>query len=220
MKRVAVILAGCGAKDGSEIHEATLALYALASNHVEYKIFAPDVIQQDVVNHITDEPSSEQRNVMVEAARIARGDIEKLDSLNVDDFDGLLFPGGFGAAKNLFTFAFDGIDFQVLPQIEKIILSFHARKKPVAAMCIAPVMIAKVLGKYGVEITTGPQGQLAVSIEEKFGAKVLETERTGVVKDEKNKVVTTPAYMYGDSSIAHIGQGADQLVKSLISMMN
>ena len=218
MKRIAVVLAGCGAKDGSEIHEATLALYALAANHAEYRIFAPDTIQHDVVNHITDEALNEQRNVLVEAARIARGDIEVLEALDADDFDGLLLPGGFGAAKNLFTFAFDGIDFKVLPRLEQIVRKFHARKKPIAAMCIAPVMLAKVLGEYGVEITIGPQGALAASIEEKFGAKVSETDREGVVKDEKNKVVTTPAYMYGDSSIAHIGRGADRLVKALLGM--
>ena len=217
--RIAVILSGCGAKDGSEIHEATLALYAIALHGGEYKIFAPDDSQADVVNHYTGQPTEEKRNIMVEAARIARGEIQPLQDLKVDEFDALLFPGGFGAAKNLFTFAFDGIHFNVRKEIEEIILQFHDKQKPIAAMCIAPVMLAKVLGKYNVKITTGEYNELSENLEKTFGAKVIAVPREGTVIDEKNKVITTPAYMYGDSSIANIGKGAEAMFVALKNML-
>lgn len=216
MKQAAVILAGCGAKDGSEIHEATLALYALALEGVKYQIFAPDTLQRDVVNHITsDDEPDDVRNVMVEAARIARGDILSLEELHIADYDMLVIPGGFGAAKNLFTYAYDGMSFYVRDDVEDVILAFHAARKPIGAMCIAPVMIAKLLGKYGVELTLGPVGDLSESVSAKFGAKVKECSKDGVIVDVNNKVVTTPAYMYGSNTIKEIGIGAHNMVKQL-----
>lgn len=215
MKTAAVILAGCGAKDGSEIHEATLALYALAKEGFTASVFAPDVESKDVMDHITDRPMDERRNVMTEAARIARGAIAPLSSLDPSGYDVLVLPGGFGAAKNLFTLAVDGLDFSVLPDVEKAVRAFHEAGKPIGAMCISPVMIAALLGDKGVEVTFGPESDMCVAARKKFGAKVTACDRDGAVTDRVNRVVTTPCYMYGDSSIAQIGDGAMAMVREL-----
>ncbi len=214
-KKYAVVLSGCGAKDGAEIHESVSALIAISKAGNTYQIFAPNINQKHVVNHITDEEMTEQRNVMVEAARIARGDIKPLEELNVNDFDALVLPGGFGAAKNLFTLAFDGLDFKVLPEMERIILDFHKNKKPIGAMCISPVLISKILGSYGVTLTFGPENPMAQDVENKFGAKVVVIGRDEALLDAQNKVVSTPCYMYGDSNIAQIAQGAENMVAKI-----
>lgn len=217
MKTFAVILSGCGAKDGAEIHESVSALIAIAKAGLQYKIFAPDKMQRHVVNHIDDTEMQEQRNVLIESARIARGDIQPLENLKVSDFDGLVFPGGFGAAKNLFTYAFDGLDFEVMPEIQKIVLDFHQSGKPIGAMCIAPMMIAKILGSRGVKLTLGGASELNAQVEQKFGAKIQVADRSAALVDEKNKVVSTPCYMYGDSSIAHIAQGAENMIAAMLA---
>lgn len=219
MKTAAVILAGCGAKDGSEIHEATLALYALAKEGFKTSVFAPDTDSKDVIDHITDRPMNEKRNVMTEAARIARGAIAPLSSLVPSEYDVLVLPGGFGAAKNLFTLAADGLGFSVLPEVRDAVLAFHNAGKPIGAMCISPVMIAALLGDKGVEVTFGPESEMCAAAREKFGAKVTVCDRDGVVVDRANKVVTTPCYMYGDSSIAHIGDGAIAMAREISSLI-
>jgi enhancing lycopene biosynthesis protein 2 len=145
MKKIAVVLAGNGVYDGAEIHEATLTLLAIARNGAQYQCFAPDVEQAHVVNHLTGEEMPEKRNVLVEAARIARGNIKPLSEYNAKDFDAIVFPGGFGAAKNLCTFAFDGVDCKVNPDVEKAVRSTVAEEKPVGALCISPVLITKIL---------------------------------------------------------------------------
>jgi len=218
-KSAAVILAGCGAKDGSEIHEATLALYALAKEGFVVSVFAPDIESPDVVDHITDRPMSEKRNVMTEAARIARGAIAPLSSLDESRYDALVLPGGFGAAKNLFTLAFDGLDFSVLPEVREAVLAFHKAGKPIGAMCISPVMIAALLGGEGVEVTFGPESDMCAAARARFGARVTVCARDGAVVDRVGKVVTTPCYMYGDSSIAQIGDGALAMVRGIKSLM-
>jgi enhancing lycopene biosynthesis protein 2 len=217
MKKIyAIILAGCGPKDGSEIQEAIASMMAVSKSGCVYRIFAPNINQADVINHLTNEPTEQKRNVLTEAARIARGDIHPIEDLSVNDFDGLILPGGFGAAKNLFTFAFDGLDFSVLPAIEKIILAFHTLGKPIGAMCISPVMIAKVLGHKGVKITLGPPYPLCEALEKKYGAIVRSVDRSDALVDRSNKVVTTPSYMYGDSTIADIAYGAERMIEELI----
>lgn len=221
MKHIAVILAGCGSKDGSEIHEATLALYYICKKGLQYTIFAPEMQQNSVVDHFNGiETIDQKRDVLIESARIARGDIQPLSQLDVSMFDALVLPGGFGAAKNLFTYAYDGFDFNVIPQLENIIVEFHKSGKPICAMCIAPVMIAKVLGKYAVEITVGKKGELSEGLEKHFGAKTLEIEPTGVCIDTKNRVLSTPSYMYDTSTIKEIGLGADNMIESLIKLIN
>jgi len=215
MKKIAVILSGNGVFDGAEIHEATLTLYSIAKNDASYEIFAPNMEQHHVVNHITGEEMPEKRNVLVESARIARGKINDLAKFNASDFDALILPGGFGAAKNLSSFAFDGTDCKVNLDVEKAIRAMIEQKKPIGALCIAPVIIAKILGD--VELTIG-QDQGTANAIKSMGATHKETTHGEVVIDEKYKIVTTPCYML-DASIAQIGDGANNVVKAILDLL-
>ena len=214
-KKYAVILSGCGAKDGAEIHESVAALIEKSKARNQYTIIAPKINKQHVINHGTDAVQDETRNVLVEANRIARGEAKSLEELDVEQFDGLVIPGGFGAAKNLFDFAFNGFDFTVLPLFEEKIRAFHTKGKPIAAMCISPVAIAKIFSSEKVEVTFGADSPMCKEAEAKFGVKITPATRNGVVIDQLNKVVTTPSYMYGDSTIADIASGAENLIAEL-----
>lgn len=215
MKKIAVVLAGNGVYDGAEIHEATLTLLAIARQGAQYQCFAPDINQAHVVNHLTGEEMPETRNVLVEAARIARGNIKSLAEYKADDFDAIIFPGGFGAAKNLCTFAFDGADCTVNPDVESSIRSTIVAEKPVGALCISPVLIAKVLGD--VEITIGNDEGTANAVET-LGATHINTTHGEIVFDEKYKVVTTPCYML-DATIDQIADGADAVVRKILKLV-
>lgn len=214
MKKIAVVLAGCGVFDGSEIHEATLSLYALSKNQVAYECFAPDKEQYHVINHLTGEVTSEKRNVLVESARIARGKIKELNQLNVDEFDGLLIPGGYGAAKNLSTYGYEGENYSVDEVLAQKIKEFHSAKKPIAALCIAPVIIAKVLGG---KITIGTDRKTA-EILKKQGAEHIDKNYDEVAVDEENLIVTNPCYMLADS-IYKVGVGAEATVEAMLGLM-
>lgn len=213
-KKFAVILAGSGVYDGSEIHEATLAMYAISKNGGEYQTFAPNTNQHHVINHLTGEEMPEKRNVLVESARIARGNVKDLKEFSADDFDAILFPGGFGVAKNLCTFAFQGPDCQVNQDVEKALKTMHKAHKPIGALCIAPALIAKILGK--VEVTIGQDEGTATAIES-LGATHVNTNHGEIVFDKENKIVTTPCYML-DATIAQIGDGADNVVKTIMAL--
>ena len=215
-KTFAIILSGCGNKDGSEIHEATLTLWAVHKNGAEYRCFAPDVKQQHVLNYITGEEMKEERRVLLEAARIARGDIKPLSAFSAADFDGLILPGGFGAAKNLCTYAFDGPNCTVNPEVEKAVRDAHAAGKPIGALCIAPVIVAKVLGN-GVTLTSGNDPGTTAHLEA-MGAKHQPTGHGEIAVDKANKVVSTPCYML-DSRVDQVAQGIDRLVAALLGMM-
>ena len=193
MRKVAVILAGCGPKDGSEIQETLTLLLALDQHNIEYHCFAPNENQYHVINHVTGEVMDESRNVMVEAARIVRGDIAPIEMFKAEEFDALLFPGGFGAAKNLFTYAIDGADFTVNKYVEKAIKDMHAQNKPIGAMCIAPIMIAKVL--CNVNVTVGCDSYPQADDVRAFGCTHTETQNGDVAIDKENKIFTTPCYM-------------------------
>lgn len=214
-KKFAIVLSGCGVFDGAEIHEATLSMYAISKNNADYSIFAPDINQHHVVNHLTGQPTNETRNVLVESARIARGKISDLKELNMAEFDAILFPGGFGAAKNLCDFAFKGADCSVLPEVEKVVKDAVKFQKPIGALCIAPALIARILGD--VEVTIGQDEGTASAISA-FGAKHTKTMHGEVAVDRKYKVVTTPCYML-DSTIAQIGQGAENVVKTILEII-
>lgn len=214
MKKIAVILAGNGVYDGAEIHEATLTLLAIARQGAEYQCFAPDIKQAHVINHLTGEEMPETRNVLVEAARIARGDIKSLAEYNVADFDAIIFPGGFGAAKNLCTFAFDGVDCTVNADVEKAIRNTVVAEKPIGALCISPALIAKVLGD--VEVTIGQDKETAEAIE-KLGGTHIAKDHGEIVVDEKYKVITTPCYML-NATIDQIATGAENAVKKVLEM--
>jgi len=215
MKKFAIILAGCGVYDGAEIHEAVMAMYAVMKNGAEYQLFAPDIAQHHVVNHLTGAEMPETRNVLVESARIARGKIKPLTDLDMRSFDALLFPGGFGVAKNLCSFAFKGADCEVHPQVSKVVREAVSLRKPVGALCISPVILAKVLGD--VEITIGSDTGTADAVE-KMGAKHKNTSHGQVVTDTKHKVFTTPCYML-DATILQIAEGADNIVKAMLIEM-
>ena len=214
MKNIAVVLAGNGVYDGAEIHEATLTLLAIAQQGAAYQCFAPDVDQAHVVNHISGEEMPETRNVMVEAARIARGNIKALSEYKAADYDAIIFPGGFGAAKNLCTFAFDGSDCKVNPDVEKAIRVTVEAEKPVGALCISPAIIAKVLGD--VKLTIGQDKGTADALEA-LGAKHVATTHGEIVVDEKYKVITTPCYML-DATITQIADGASNVVAKMLEM--
>ena len=213
MKKVAVILAGCGTMDGSEINETVTLLLALDQHDIEYQAFAPDAYQAEVWNHATGKRAEERRNMLVEAARIVRGNILPLNKFNADDFDALFFPGGSGAAKNIFTYAYDGINFKVNKEVEKAILDIHAQGKPIGAMCIAPLMVAKVLGNINVTMGSGKCRQakeLAM-----IGCKHTETTHGGVAIDKENKVFSTPCFML-DARLKDVYQGAWNLVEEMV----
>ncbi|HQO50591.1 MAG TPA: isoprenoid biosynthesis glyoxalase ElbB [Bacteroidales bacterium] len=212
MKKFAVVLAGCGVYDGAEIHEATLAMLAIKEAGADYQCFAPDINQFHVINHLTGEVMPETRNVLVEAARIARGNIQPLSAFDADDYDVLFFPGGFGAAKNLSTVAFDGPDASVLPEVEAAVKAMVASKKPIGAMCISPVFIAKILVDVNVTIGTD-EGTIAAI--EAIGATHVQTEHGDVVCDHEKKVFTTPCYML-EAGISDIWDGAHNIVEAIM----
>ena len=215
MPKIAVVLSGCGVYDGAEIHEATLTLYAIARNGASYEIFAPDMDQHHVINHINGEEMNESRNVLVESARIARGDIKALSEFSGKDFDAMIFPGGFGAAKNLSTFAFEGPDCSVNADVEKAIRDMISLGKPIGALCISPVIFAKMLGE--VKVTIGQDKGTAEAVE-KMGATHVSSSHGEIVIDQGYKLVTTPCYML-DANIAQIGEGAENVVKAVLDLV-
>ena len=214
-KKFAVILSGCGVYDGAEIHEATMTMYAIAKAGDIYEIFAPDIAQHHVINHITGEEMNENRNVLTESARIARGNIKALNRLNINEFDALMFPGGFGVAKNLSDFAFKGAECSVNSEVEKIVKEAVTSGKPIGALCISPAIIARILE--GVEVTIGQDKGTADAIES-MGGHHKTTNHGEVTVDEKFKVATTPCYML-DASIVDIANGAINVVKTVRELM-
>lgn len=218
-KKVGVVLSGSGVFDGSELHEAVLTLYFLDRAGVEAVIMAPDKKQMHVVNHLTGEVMPEERNVLVESARIARGKISPLSAVSAADIDGLIFPGGFGAAKNLCTYAVDGAAATVDADVARITAEMLKAKKPVAAICIAPVLVAKVLAEAGLkgEVTIGTDSGVAGDVES-FGQKHVACPVKEFVVDEKNKVITSPAYMLGQS-ISEVAVGIEKTVNALVGMV-
>jgi enhancing lycopene biosynthesis protein 2 len=214
MKKIAVILSGCGVYDGAEIHEAMLTLLAISRQGAAYEIFAPDIPQHHVINHLTGEEMDETRNVLVESARIARGKIRDLKDLHAADFDGLVIPGRFGVVKNLSTWAFEGGDATILPDVERSIQDFVNLNKPLAALCIAPVILAKVLGE--VRLTVGKDEETIQALET-IGARHTITSHGEVVVDQELKVITTPCYML-EATIAQIAEGAENAVKKLLEL--
>ncbi|CAA7616208.1 isoprenoid biosynthesis protein with amidotransferase-like domain [Candidatus Terasakiella magnetica] len=214
--KFAVVLSGCGVYDGAEIHEAVLTLLAIDRQGGTYQCFAPNIPQMHVVNHLTGEPASESRNVLVEAARIARGNIKDLAQFKAADFDALIFPGGFGAAKNLCTFAVAGPDCAVDPATENAVKAMAAAGKPMGALCIAPALMAKIFGD-GIKVTIGDDPGTALAID-KMGAHHHNAGHGQVVVDARYKVVTSPCYML-DSSINQIAEGAENTVRALLGLL-
>lgn len=213
--RFAVILAGCGNKDGAEIHESVLTLLSIDRAGHQYQCFAPDVLQGRVVNFLTNQEMPEKRHVLLEAARIARSKIKPLSDFREGDFDILVMPGGNGVAYNLCTFALDGDRMSVLPQVESALRTMHKAGKPIGALCISPVIIAKVFNR--VTVTFG-QDEKINAMFQKSGTKAVNTDARSIVIDHKNKIVTTPCYML-DARISEISEGIDKLIQQLIKMV-
>ncbi|WP_250657893.1 isoprenoid biosynthesis glyoxalase ElbB [Alkalimarinus coralli] len=216
MKKVAVVLSGCGVYDGSEIYETVITLLALDSNDAQYQCFAPDIPQLHVVNHLTGEVEyGETRNTLVEAARLARGEIKDLSALDVKDYDAIIFPGGFGAAKNLSDYAVNGSSMVINLQVKTIAQAFARASKPAGYICIAPTLIAGIYEE-GAKCTVGNDADTAAAIET-MGAKHINCEVENVVIDEENKVVSTPAYMLAER-ISEAAVGIEKLVSRVLDM--
>ena len=216
MAKVGVVLSGCGVYDGSEIHEAALTLYFLDRASAEIICMAPDVNQSQVVDHLAGRPVNEIRNVLVEAARIARGNIRSMKSVKASDLDALVFPGGLGAVKNLCDYAARGKDCTVNPEVERLIKETHSARKPLGFICLAPVVAAKVLGKFNPRLTIGDDKNTAADIEE-MGGKHIACKVDEIAIDEETKIVSTPAYMLGPN-ISKVAQGIEKLVDELLRL--
>ena len=218
MKKVAVLLSGCGVFDGSEIHETCAALLALHRNGAQAVICAPVGPQMHVMNHLAGEPAAaESRDMLTEAARIARGEIIPLGDLGPAAIDAVLLPGGFGAAKNLCNFATEGAACTVNPAVEGFLTEAQRLGKPIGAMCIAPVILARVFGhSLKPSLTIGADPTTAGLIGE-MGAVHVECTPTASVIDQANSMVTTPAYMLA-TDIGEVFDGAEDFVQKLLAM--
>lgn len=217
MKKVAVILSGCGVYDGSEIHEAVLTLLALSRAGAKAICVAPDITQRHVIDHSTGTiMEDEDRNVLQEAARISRGEIEALDQITVSNFDAFIYVGGYGAAKNLSTFAFDGAAYDADPATVNLIQNVCEAKRPQGFMCIAPVLAARALGDKGVKVTIGNDPETAAAIEAK-GAQHINCPVDTTIIDQDLQIVSTPAYMLAQN-ILEAESGINQLVEDVLEM--
>ena len=217
MRRVAVVLSGCGVFDGAEIHEAVLVLLALDRANAQAVCAAPDIPQHHVVNHLTGQPAAgETRNVLVESARIARGRITPLRQLNVDEVDALILPGGSGAAKNLSDFALAGENFAVHPDVARVLEAAHRAGKPIGLVCIAPAIGARLFGGLGVQFTIGTDPGTAQTLQ-RHGARHVNCGVHDVVVDRRLKIASTPAYMLA-ARIADAEVGISKLVEAVLEM--
>jgi enhancing lycopene biosynthesis protein 2 len=215
-KRVAVVLSGCGVYDGAEIYESTLTLLHLSQAGAQVQCFAPDIPQMHVINHLTGKVvPDETRNVLVEAARLARGNIKPVTEARIQDFDALIVPGGFGAAKNLCDFAVNGAAMHVQQDFLAFAQAMHKSGKPVGLICIAPTMAAAICGA-GVKTTIGNDADTAAAINA-TGAKHCECLVRDICVDREKKLVTTPAYMLAQS-IAEANEGIGKLVKEVLAL--
>jgi len=216
-KRVGVVLAGSGVYDGAEIHEAVLTLLFLDRARAKIICVAPDIQQHHVINHFSgQEATGETRGTLVEGARIARGNIQDMKKISAEDLDVLIFPGGYGAAKNLSDFAFKGQDCTVEQETERLIKEMHAAGKPQGFICIAPVIAAKVLGEHYPLLTIGTDQGTSAAMEA-MGGEHVSCQVDEIVVDEKNKVVSTPAYMLGPG-IADVALGIEKLVFKVLEL--
>ena len=215
-KRVGVLLSGCGVFDGAEIHEAVITLLSLDRAGAEIVCLAPD-IKYDTISHLTQKETGEKRNVLEESARIARGEIREIKDVKASDLDALIMPGGLGAAKNLSDFAVKGpADATVHPEVKRILQEMADAGKPIGAICIAPVTLVKALQDKNLEVTIGSDAGTASALES-IGAKHKICAVDEICIDEKNKVVTTPAYMLGPG-IKDVAAGIEKLVNQIVSM--
>jgi enhancing lycopene biosynthesis protein 2 len=219
MKQVGVVLAGCGFMDGAEIYESVLTLLALDRRDIPYQCLAPDIPQMHVVNHLSGKPTDEKRSVLIESARLARGNIQPLDNSWIDRLDAVIFPGGFGAAKNYCDYAIKGDACSMNPIVESFILRCVEVRKPIGVICIAPLILARALKGTSIHptLTAGAKSNAAYSIES-FGSKHQTCSVTDIIVDDEYKIVSTPAYMY-NTRIADVAKGIDELVNQVVAFI-
>ena len=220
MKKVGVVLSGCGVYDGAEIHESVITLLAIDRAGAQAVCMAPSVDQMHVVNHVTgEEATGEKRNVLVESARIARGEIKDISTVKAEDIDALVFPGGFGAAKNLSSFAVKGENCDVHPEVLRLVKEFAAKQKPQAVLCIAPAMMAKIYEDAPKKpvLTIGNDKETSGKIEI-MGSRHQDCAANDFVFDAENKIVSTPAYMLGQS-ISEVAEGIEKTINKLVQMI-
>jgi enhancing lycopene biosynthesis protein 2 len=215
-KKVGVLLSGCGVYDGSEIHEAVLTLLYIAEAGAEAVCFAPDIPQAHVIDHLTGKEEKETRNVLKESARIARGDIKNIKDMRVNDISALILPGGFGAAKNLSEFAFKGPEGKVNPEVADFLKKMMDAKKPVGALCIAPATVGMALKDRSPELTIGSEPGVVGALTS-IGVKHSLCKVDEICVDEKNSIVTAPAYMLGPG-IADVAKGIKKLVEKVVEL--
>lgn len=215
MAKVGILLAGCGVYDGSEIHETVISMLALDRAGLQVQCLAPSMKQMHVMDHLRGEEQEEERNVLVESARIARGEVLSLADAKVADFDALVIPGGFGVAKNLCDFATKGAECSVNPQVESFVLGMVEAGKPIAALCIAPALVARILGGAGkkVKVTIGNDADVAAKINA-MGAEHVECEVGDCMVDQEFNVLSTPAYMRA-SCISEAAAGIEKTISTL-----
>jgi len=219
MPKVGVVLSGCGVYDGAEIHESVITMLALDRAGVDMVLMAPNIDQLHVVNHLNGEEMEERRNVLVEAARIARGNIKDMAEVRADDLDALIFPGGFGVAKNLCDYAMTGSNCTVNPDVYRLASKVHKAGKPIGVICIAPAMLAKIMDQEQekVSLTIGSDEKTAADIEA-MGAKHVTCPVTEMVVDKEQKIVSTPAYMEAQS-IKEAAEGIEKLVAEVLRLI-
>ena len=220
MPKVGVVLSGCGVNDGAEIHESVITMLFLDRAGAEMVLMAPNIDQLHVINHATgEEIEGESRNVLVESARIARGEIKDIVDVTSEDIDALIFPGGFGVAKNLCDYAMAGADCSVNPDVFRLVSEVHSAEKPIGVICISPVMMGKVMEKMGekVSLTIGNDEQTANDLIT-MGAKHVTCPVQEIVVDKDKKVVSTPAYMLA-GRISEAADGIEKLVKEVINLI-
>ena len=220
MKKIGVVLSGCGHQDGSEIHEAVFTLQALDKSDVDVIIMAPDMDQFHVINHLNgEEEISESRNILVESARIARGEVVDVATISGQQLDALIFPGGTGMAKNIFDYSMAGINCTVIPDVQRLVVEVLEANKPLGAICIAPVMVAKILeylGRTGT-VTGGFNDNINNDIRA-MGIDTIEVGAEDIVVDEENKIVTTPAYVEA-KSMSEAFIGIEKLVNKVLELI-
>lgn len=225
--RIGVLLSGNGVYDGSEIHESVFVLLAIDENRGEAVCMAPNIEQHHVINHISGDEMPEKRNVLVEAARIARGAISDLAEMSVDDLDALVIPGGFGAAKNLTKWAFSGPDGEIVPDVKRIINEFIIAKKPIVGLCMGPTVIAKALQDAGLKehLTVGTTKEKSPYEIEAISAGMEKTGAVAEMKtiheisiDTENKIISAPCYMM-EGSVTDVRDNIKQAIDELFEML-
>jgi enhancing lycopene biosynthesis protein 2 len=191
---------------------------ALDKCGVEIELFAPDIEQYHTVDHDSGKELDQKRNVLVEAARIARGKIKKLKDADSSKLDGIIIPGGFGVAKNLSTFAFEGARAKVNSDFEKLVKNMFNEKKPIGAICISPAVLCLILKDKGIHVTIGNDRATVEEIS-RLGAHHVVTSADGFYVDGDNKIVSTPAYMYEETTISKVSKGIEGCISAVVELI-